>query len=292
MKNITFVVPGYPEGPYSSIVDMHIEPLLKLLDDYTLWPEVIPGSVNVCLFTTDDGDVFMSHGIADKAYRDYRAISKYSHVFVSGPAWAKKMANQGVKGNVHKVGYPAMDCVFDIDGEPISESSNNLVIAPTHTNSLSCYSWFKENLEAIYAGSGGFFNETILSPHPFDELRERRTVDEILDASVVVADTGSTVYEAWALGKPVVFPDWVIRNDRGSGLSALRRGTFEWEIYHSDIGRHAHTLGQFFYMLDEAQRDGITQEEKAFIEDIFPEAYRGRSAQIAADTLKEIACEF
>jgi len=41
------------------------------------------------------------------------------------------------------------------------------------------------------------------------------TMQPLVDADVVIADAGSTIYEAWALGKPVIFPDWL-----GKGRSA------------------------------------------------------------------------
>jgi len=102
----------------------------------------------------------------------------------------------------------------------------------------------------------------------------------LLDADVVISDCSSIIYEAWSLGKPVVFPDWIVRD----AIMQRFRGSFEWLVYQKGIGLHASCLDELVEMLD----GEMGSVEKDFIEGVFPAELRGKSGLRAAEVLREI----
>lgn len=104
----------------------------------------------------------------------------------------------------------------------------------------------------------------------------------LVDADVVISDAGSLVYEAWALGKPVVFPDWLVKE----GVFKHFPGSFEEQIYREKIGYHVETPEQLGPMVERALMSGITEREKKFIDGIFPPELRGRSGEVTANLLR------
>jgi hypothetical protein len=77
--------------------------------------------------------VFISHGIADKGWRD-RVGNAYEHVFVSGPGWSRKMAeNHCPIRRIVEAGYTKLDPIFQgrVDA-PERDDRIRVVWAPTH----------------------------------------------------------------------------------------------------------------------------------------------------------------
>lgn len=128
--------------------------------------------------------------------------------------------------------------------------------------------------------------EVIEQPHPRHRPDRQATFDEYMRADVVIGDGGSTVYEAWALNIPVVFPDWLTFFGCTAGNSV---GTMEQTIYQNGIGRHAADPGQLLPLVLEAADTGITTPEFDFIEPILPHAFRGHSGRLHTETLIDLA---
>jgi hypothetical protein len=251
--------------------------------------------------TFPERSVFISHGIADKSWRDGRRVAKeWDFIFVSGPAWSNKMRQEGVP--VHKiieVGYTKLDPIFQ-GAVPTPERDERIrvVWAPTHGGggenefgrpglplSQAARRSSHHHAETILDALPEDAFDVVIAPHPRHRADGRSTLVEYVGADVVVADSGSTVYEAWSLDLPVVAPTWLTGDAfRYGGLPS-----FEHDIYRKRIGRHAASPEQFGRLVREAAAGGITSEEADFIEGIFPRRYRGVSGRMHAEALDDIA---
>lgn len=223
--------------------------------------------VNVHLYHDYGSDVFINHGISDKGWRDADAVGDFRYIFHSGPAWQRKYREQGIPADrLRQVGYTKLDPVF-----ALKPRARTVLWAPSLSRG-----WQREflALEAL-------LTDAVHSLHPFD-APSNSTTQDLVDAEVVVADVGSTVYEAWALGKPVVFPDYAVSH-------MVVPSTFEETIYRAKIGYHANSPRHLLRQIDRARSHGITQAEQEFIEDIFPSELRGVSGWRHATALQDIA---
>ena len=91
-----------------------------------------------------------------------------------------------------------------------------------------------------------------MSLHPRNRTDKQPTHHSLLDCDYVISDFGTIVYEAWALGKPVIFPHWLIgdRIKRHLGKSA------EAFIFHERLGLHADSPQQMIdFVMDGAGID-------------------------------------
>ena len=241
-------------------------------------------------------DIFYSHGIGDKNYWIGNHIQSFKYAFVPGPAWEERMRNTGYKGEIFQVGYTKLDPIFEIRSKLKNNIENankiNVLWLPTHgycgkNKGRSSYPGFVKFLEYL----DPTFN-FIHSKHPTSKQNDKKkqlpTLDEYLNKNmVVIADGGSTIYEAWALGIPVVFPDWICKRDIINHFKK-DKNNFEYMIYSKDIGYHARSIKEMNKMIETAVINGMKDEEKQFIEEIFPEELRGKSGKTAAQTLKNI----
>jgi CDP-glycerol glycerophosphotransferase (TagB/SpsB family) len=286
VKNINFMYCG---PPYNNVLDSIIDPIIKYLPDATKLIGFKEGQINVCFFieVKKRNVVFMSHGMGDKGWRDGRKVKNYDYVCVSGPAWKEKLINQGVDGRKVLVnGYTKLDPIFQ-NYERLTKTNNKIrvVYAPTHnTNlanpkSISSYPRMMEYLETVPGDI-----ELIISAHPYNN-NGVITFDSFKWADVIISDCSSIIYEAFALGIPVVFPDWLVKDN------ILRRcpGSFTEKIYTDDIGYHAADIKQLWELVWEADSYGLNNRAKEFIERIFPLKLRGNSGRVTAEILLRLA---
>src|SRR5690606_25390294 len=116
-------------------------------------------------------------------------------------------------------------------GEPLRPAQ-----APSDAPTSPCSTWGRRD-EVLGALPESEF-DVIEAPHPRHRQDGKSTLAEYVDADVVIADGGSTIYEAWALDLPVVFCDWLTA--AGNINRFLRAGgSLEAQIYRERIGRHA-----------------------------------------------------
>lgn len=303
------------------MADALVRPILPHLEtDYILTNRPLPDSVNVLYSHWQKygksarmrkvPSVFISHGIADKAWRDGSKMrGLYTSVFVSGPAWTNRLRRQNVHiGIIREVGYTKLDPIFNGEVKPLRPRDGRIrvVWAPTHggggergalrpadappeasTSPLSTWGHRSEVLDLLPESEF----DVIEAPHPRHRPDRRSTLAEYVDADVVIADGGSTIYESWALDLPVVFPDWLVADAIVSRwrVSMSRPATFERQLYEKRVGRHAVEPDELAKQVVDAASGGITAKEQAFIEPILPRAYRGVSGRMHAEALDEIA---
>jgi len=293
IRTINFIIPNSETSPYSRIIHALIDPIRLYLPDSIISRKAIPDGVNVHFFLEygyrkridifQGTSIFMSHGIADKGWRDGPAVKDFDYVCVSGPLWVQKMIDEGIEaGKILMIGYPKLDPLFQ--NKKISTETNSLktiLYAPTHHNSKpSSYPAFLKFLD--------YFPDEfriLSSPHPFHKSNKQPTLQELVEADVVISDSGSLLYEAWALDKPVVFPDWLVK----TAVLEHWPQTFAALIYRDNIGYHANNFIHLVHLIYKALDDGMGEREGNFIDGIFPPALRGCSGRITAETLLKIA---
>jgi len=245
--------------------------------------------------------VMISHGIADKEYRNAVKSRSFAHVVAPGPLFADRLAETGVpRTKIHVLGYPKLDPVFN--GQipmPSRDSRIRVVWAPTHGGGgerlmgrqgpntcpgAGATTWWRSDEFLPLLDPDRF--DVVHAPHPRHRPDRKATLDEYVGADVVIADGGSTIYEAWALGLPVVFPHWITKDrilTRGSGE------TLEARIYRRRLGWHADSPAELVDMLAAAPHEGQGEGVAEFIDGILPPEFRGCSGKLHAEFLLSLA---
>lgn len=295
-STINFVIRGPHPSFYSNIMRSIADPIRLYLPRSVISEQSMDNSINIHFFheakyqaivpLNRGVSVFMSHGIADKGWRDGHSMRSFDYVCVSGPLWKEKLVRGGISPErILKIGFPKLDPLFQETGnkQPRSDRRKTVLYAPTHARAFgrcSSYPAFEELLP-------GFPQDlrVVSSPHPVHKENQMPTLLELNDADVVISDCSSLLYEAWALGKPVVFPDWLVKE------SIITRWpqSFAAQIYRDEIGYHAQNFKEMVDAVYLALEQGLDDKAHTFIEAYFPTAYRGRSGQICAGLLENMA---
>jgi len=268
-------------GPYSGVLDAFIEPVLKYMP--ATKGEARRGALNVRFFVGRECDgVFMPHGIADKNYRNADKLQDFDCVFVSGPLWVEKLTKQGYpREKIFINGYTKLDPVFQ-GAYRRAPGEAKILYAPTHgaIKEISLHGRFDEELAMMAK-----HYEIISSTHP--SYGGGVTLQALADADAVISDAGSLLYEALALGKPVIFADWLIKK----GVQKHFPRSFEEQIYENGIGYHAKSPADLRQTIETALQNGIDDKMKRFIDGIFPPELRGKSGEATAKILKELSAK-
>lgn len=261
----------------------------------------VDGWLNVRWYTwpAPQEHVFISHGIADKNYRTPAKLYGFEHVHSSGPWWTdyyRRLGPEGFSARVFETGYTKLDPLFDGTIPRIERGGRDrlrVLWAPTHSginghsrNYPSSFLELRTEIERLLPPDEF---EITIAPHP--RLREAQglpikvTLEEYAVCDVLVADAGSTLYEGWALGLPVVLPDWIVRD------KALHRSdrSLETTIYSEQIAHHAHSAGELARAVRRAHAEGISDRALDLIEAVLPSKYLGTSGRRTAEALSEFA---
>ncbi|MGV1004663.1 MAG: hypothetical protein ACOYEV_07820 [Candidatus Nanopelagicales bacterium] len=258
-----------------------------------------PGALNFCLFIRPESDVIMSHGVADKNYfwamdaAGKRMVNTKEHVLVPGKWLKSRMLNSPSitlsRDQIHVVGWPRLDELLAELRTPARTSGRakpRILWAPTHNRrrrgeaarSTSSFPTFERYLRALAR-----YTWVDVSVHPRNRTDHTPTGASLPRADVVIADFGTTVYEAWALGKPVIFPRWLLADRIADHLP----GSAESYIFDKDIGYHP---GSFDEMVDIIRAGPvITADVKSFMDEYLDPRYFGHASQRAAEVLKRLA---
>ncbi len=272
---------------YVNVLDSLIGPVRKHLPESTITPKQgVNGALNFCMFIRSNAPmprILMSHGVADKNYISKEKADRFDYLFVPGPAYKEKHIRMGTPAEkIFVVGWPKLDPIFNGEYKGTESDKLRILYAPTHNaiQAVSSFPAFNEYLDKFPADI-----EIINSPHPARKDDRMPTLQALVDADVVIADAGSTLYEAWMLGKPVIFPDWLVRD----GVVKRFAGSFEAQIYEQGLGYHAKDFNHLLDLIAVALTDGVDGDVKEFMEGVCPAEFNGRSGKVIADTLKELA---
>jgi UDP-N-acetylglucosamine 2-epimerase len=288
MKSINFVRIG---GLYGEIIDTFVNPIIPFLPELQVSRDCLDDAINITFFVETNlyhpsgTTILMSHGIADKGWRNGNRVSKFNYVFVSGKKWLDKMLREGIPGERILVnGYTKLDPIFQGKIKKTPSDKKRILWAPTHNTTLKT-----TGTACSYPALESFFKripkefEVLVSLHPANKSGKSPTLQLLADADIVVADSGSTLYEAWALGKQVVFPDWLIKN------RIMQTHTFEREIFANNIGLHANNEKELMKLIEYGLEAPLSKETKEFIDGIFDPELRGKSGERTAELLKQVA---
>lgn len=266
--------------PYTKVLDSLIKPIITHLPKgtFVINPEPVRRHLNIIFFTSvfAPNGVFISHGIADKNYRNADITNKYKYVCVSGPTWKEKLIKQGMSPKkIFIAGYTKLDPIFQGKLQKNICDKKVVLWAPTYGD------WKHGSIETFGSTISDLGKDFVFykSPHPAQADNNEPTLQKLLDADIVISDSGSLVYEAWALGKPVIFPDWLIKQ----GVLRYLPGSFEEYIYENNLGYHVDSFDELAATL---RKDLIVDSKVTdFMEGIFPKSLRGNSGKITAETL-------
>jgi hypothetical protein len=231
-------------------------------------------------------NMFICHGNADKNYRYTKKMNLFDIICVSGELWKEKLINQGISPNKIKVvGHPKLDILFNTNKVIHNDGKIHVLYAPTHNvkpdnpNSTSSYPRFENDLKFLERNKDF---DIKASYHPVNNNSEI-TFDLLLWADVVISDSSSMLYESWALGIPVVFPDYLMKKN----ILSIFPNSFESQIYSEGIGYHAGSRAEVKNMIYSAFEDGIDYHTMKFIEGIFAKDTNGKSGQMIAKIVLE-----
>lgn len=244
--------------------------------------------------------LLISHGIASKTYRNAVNAKTYSHIVVPGPSLAGEVVASGVPSSkVHQCGYPKLDPIHR--GEvaspwPERDGRARVLWAPTHGGGSERYP--QGNRQAPGAGATTWWARdemlalldpdrflVLEAPHPRHHPQRQATLAEYVGADVVIADGGSTIYESWCVGLPVVLPDWICAEQN---LARADGATQEARVYREQLGWHAASAAELADLVAAAAEHGITDAEREFAEHVLPTEYRGHGGKLHAELLLEI----
>lgn len=257
-----------------------------------------PSALNFTLFAREHADVLMSHGLADKRYfwmRDpetgERYINRFEHVLVPGE-WLrhKLLASRKIRlrsEQIHVVGWPRLDTLLarHTTATPAVRAGRRprVLWAPTHDHrkrdgrSTSSYPDFERHLPRLAEVA-----DVEVSVHPRNRADKRPTQELLLWADYVVSDFGTMVYEAWALGTPVIFPRWILE-DR---VIEYLPHSAEAYIFSHDIGLHPRSMDELVeQVVTGAPIDGAVTE---FLADYLDPSSYGESGRRAAAVLETL----
>jgi hypothetical protein len=281
--------------------------LLDLIDAHLPDPkptrgETRTGALNFSLFIRTPSDVLMSHGVADKNYlwssdgQGRRLANQRSHVLVPGE-WLKRrlLESKPIKlgpEQIHVVGWPRLDELIDQvptrSKRLFGEAKPRVLWAPTHNKrkrgetgrSTSSFPDFENYLRTLSR-----FAWVDVSVHPRNRTDHTPTGASMPRADIVIADFGTTVYEAWALGKPVIFPRWLLA-DR---IAEFMPGSAESYIFAERIGYHPDSFDE---LVDIVRSDPVvTPDVTSFMDDYLEPTWFGRSGARIAQVLTDLANE-
>lgn len=307
--------------------------------------DVVEDSVSISLFIRQGrdelsyrvpADIVMAHGIADKRYFHIQNFNtgkpianEYEYLFIPGQWHVNRIVESRYRRNpgwqmtvpddrIVKTGWLRLDALIEDEAKGDKEPHHWLRVlwAPTHNVTKGST---EEKVPSSYPGFRDHMNDISpfhifrVSLHPRNRSDKDPTVGQLSWADVVISDFGTMVYEAWALGKPVIFPRWCM--DVESIITKHPRSA-EAFIFRNRIGLHADSIEEMREMLAEIQNavigNRLTRLIKRglrlkrprksaadfrgpgvaeFIDHYVDPTHRGQDARHVADVLTKIAIE-
>lgn len=270
--------------------------------------------MTISFFIRQKADIFMSHGCADKNYRcmsKCKYLKHFKYILVPGPWLKDKLIRLGVpKEKLFCVGWPKIDLFFANRKKFLNDKKTRYNSLITRTRGRS----WKRNpkVKILWAPSHNKYYKTTgcssfptfnrfyrrlsdnpridirASLHPKNNTRSTITTFEIAECDYVIADYGSTVYEAWALGIPVLFPSWLT----GNNIIKQLPGSAEAYIYRNRIGIHCNSFRDMLAQINLEPRPGsgkLGKKVKNFMKQYMPSRYNGNSGLTIAKLIIKLA---
>lgn len=244
--------------------------------------------LSISFFREAQADVLLPHALSDKGYhfgRDgsTRYYSRFRHLFLPGN-WHRRRVlemQQVCKSvdSIQTVGSVRVDLLRELRSSHVRERRGGhqltVLIAPGNGRWKNAagqpLGLNKPGLQALKELLAPHCDLRI-SLHPSNRRNKTPVTGDLLDADLVISDYSSVLYEAWAIGKPVVFPRWLF----GEALIAHAPQSAEGHILQRRIGLHPDTPEDLLALL-QAPPVMPGSDVDNFMED-YLDNYRGGSA--------------
>jgi hypothetical protein len=298
-SKINFV---FSEGlNYMGVQEQLRDTIIKFLpgDSWSCSPSFKhPQKINITFFIRKSADIMMSHGVADKNYffRKKKCggyyLNDFKYAIVPGN-WLKNriINNPNITmppENIFVVGWPRLDELskWNVEAQAERKAGGRLRVlwAPTHNFqnknglTLSSYPDFEKHLDILRE-----FCDVDISLHPRNREDKIPTGRKLAWADVVISDFGTMVYEALALNKPVLFPDWIIKDSILQKFDASSPA----QLFKRNIGLHPSSIEEMVQMIKDGPKiDSVTKE---YVDGIIDPSTIGKSGELIAKTLLELA---
>ena len=200
---------------YQAVQDQMLDLIdAQLPEPHPTRGDYVEGAVNFCLFIRPQAEVVMSHGVADKNYlwssdgQGKRLANQRQHLLVPGQWLRRRLLESPAitlePERIHVVGWPRLDLLIEqVPARPrrlFGDPKPRVLWAPTHNRrkrgetgrSTSSFPAFENYLRALSR-----FAWVDVSVHPRNRTDHTPTGASMPRADIVVADFGTTVYEAW-----------------------------------------------------------------------------------------------
>lgn len=299
----------YAKGPNYTLVQSQIMGTITKHLPEGSWTrssnERVEGALNFALFIGQDAEVLMSHGVADKSYhwrsdRSGNRLNNGRHrtdLLVPGKFLADRIAGAPRldidRDHVHVVGWPRLDLLLEQQRSLRQRAARllrprrrtTILWAPTHDFvtrgeekiTLSSYPAFEPYVEQLQKRY-----DVTVSLHPRNREEKQPTDQALLDADVVISDFGTMVYEAWALGKQVIFPYWLI----GDRIAHYHPRSSEGRIFRERIGLHADSFEELVAFIE--AKTPVDDRTRAYLDSYLDPQYLGTSGRRIAELLQQL----
>ena len=236
----------------------------------------INDALNVSLFVKQKADIYIGHNLSDKNYLWTKnddgvcALNSFQTVFVPGYWLKSRLENSNQitlrPDQIIAIGSPRVDILRRLQAEfnarqrSVNEKKT-ILWAPLHDKwkvdgqHLSSYPDFEPYLDEL-----SNIYDIIKILHPRNRKDKSAVTCDLIDADIVISDYSSVVYEAWALGKPVIFPRWIL----GDKILEKAPSSAEGLIFKSNIGYHPNSFDELKNLL--TQDLMLSDDVHAFME--------------------------
>lgn len=232
-------------------------------------------TLTVSLFPGIPADIFLMFDLADRHHlnqlqADGRSVlADFKKILVPGPWMARKLVEDerlGLDaGQVVAVGSPRIDYLRSLKksskAAPIA-GRRRVLFAPLHENwsDSSGKPMSSSSMFTLLTGELEKHCELVMAEDQRNKLNKRPVTAELINADVVITDYTSLAYEAWALGKPVIFPRWLL----GDAIFEKSPRSTEAEIYRRGLGYHPDSFEALLELLQPDSDLKVAPEVSAF----------------------------
>ncbi|MEH6417553.1 CDP-glycerol glycerophosphotransferase family protein [Pseudomonas sp. CGJS7] len=258
------------------------------------------GCLSISLFAGVDADLFLMFDLADRQHLHQlqsdgtSVLSNFKKILVPGLWLARSLLKDKKLGlqssDIVVVGSPRIDYLRSMKENyrrVTTDSTPRVLYAPIHGN------WFDPSGNAMSSSEkfSGYIEELgrhctlVVVEDPRNKVNKKPITQELIEADVVVTDYTSLAYEAWALGKPVIFPRWIV----GDAIFDKAPKSAEAEIYRRNLGYHPGSFEEFLTLIENSNELEIAEDVRAFCRDYINNFEESNSASKICNLLQHLS---
>ncbi len=256
--------------------------------------------LSVSLFAGVQADLFLMFDLADRKHLHQlqgdgtSVLSNFKKILVPGLWMARSLLKDKKLGlqpsDIVVVGSPRVDYLHSMAErykKLAIDSTPRVLYAPIHGN------WFDHSGTAMSSGldlSGhieelGRHCSLVVAEDQRNKINKKPITQELLEADVVITDYTSLAYEAWALGKPVIFPRWIV----GDAIFEKAPKSAEAEIYSRNLGYHPGSFEELLALIEGFNKLEVSEEVKDFCKDYISNFEEANSSAKICNLLQHLS---